>query len=841
MIPFFSESWVYSSCLSVVSYTEELIAVTTPSHSRESVSLYEGAKAELLHYARMQLDTLGFVADLIPFSINTSPTIMKSRGVLPAGATQSVMDKSATLHVTNVGLKACLGSMEAFDDVYTKLTNRALKSFEYGNRIRTTWALKADLAYLAFHRKQYSEAAEILEQISPNYVMDKWSVLDAAILHTLIICYRELSRRTDFVRVVAGALATVCDEEKATLLATELNTTTREMESEWTIDGWSGLRISVIGLVNKVGDDEDLIVDAIVHSSLFPSFKLDRVSICLQSGLGGEETQIWFSLEDLTVEHGDNLVRLKSEKTAFPGNYTVEKAAIQVGKMALTYTLHSRVPRDPIFEPPVNSTKERYFRIIELSTSVQVTVSQSDMVVYGDPIERIVTKIYARQHGIQEGTMNLSCSNDPTLFSNEMTVVVNICGTETPTKTFEISVVDGKFSIPSCQEGQVIHLIIPCKSVNTSTLYRIKLVMYYTSLDGKKRLYSNIEKIRLTRSIGISHDIVHTEACAFARFELTGIEEDPLRIVDMSLDSSSEWESCRLAPVQETTLFNDQKYTLVYRLTEDVESTPKPESRMILSVKYYSISKELELYITSLLSQKLAESNLTMYTGLLTYFLRKRVFPKLLDYIAYGMHSRISFAKWDNTWLETLLSTEDEQVRAQIFQFTDNFYEAVKNLDEKDIKSVSRVEAQKVVYYLDPPKRKVFFTADLHMPEKLRHTIGEQLRCTLTLQIPELIPELQKDVRIICRVESDPRHWIACGKTRFAVDTEKSKMELKLVLIPLKAGLLPYPKILLETLRGDGNLLECNYLKTANQILIVPRTLGRNFKIHEQQTMVSVV
>jgi hypothetical protein len=51
---------------------------------------------------------------------------------------------------------------------------------------------------------------------------------------------------------------------------------------------------------------------------------------------------------------------------------------ITVGKFILEYKLHKRVPRDPMLDSQINIVKERYFRIIELSTSIQLSISTSD-------------------------------------------------------------------------------------------------------------------------------------------------------------------------------------------------------------------------------------------------------------------------------------------------------------------------------------------------------------------------------------------------------------------------------------------------------------------------------
>lgn len=112
MTPFFAESWVYSTCKSIISHCEELLIEQTPSPA------YQAAKAELMHLARMQLDTLGYVAEFIPFSVCTSPTIMRAHGDRLNGAGGSESGRERIEKITNEELKGSLGSKEEFDALY---------------------------------------------------------------------------------------------------------------------------------------------------------------------------------------------------------------------------------------------------------------------------------------------------------------------------------------------------------------------------------------------------------------------------------------------------------------------------------------------------------------------------------------------------------------------------------------------------------------------------------------------------------------------------------------------------------------------------------------------------
>jgi hypothetical protein len=96
---------------------------------------------------------------------------------------------------------------------------------------------------------------------------------------------------------------------------------------------------------------------------------------------------------------------------------------------------------------------------------------------------------------------------------------------------------------------------------------------------------------------------------------------------------------------------------------------------MTFTVMYYHVSQEIESYIITMLEQYLEKRNLENYTELLSFFFRNRVFPKLIDLNRYGVEQRLRFEKWDRAWLEDqVLRTEDEDVKKEILDFTDEFY-----------------------------------------------------------------------------------------------------------------------------------------------------------------------
>ncbi|TPX68860.1 hypothetical protein SpCBS45565_g02844 [Spizellomyces sp. 'palustris'] len=132
LISCFRESWIYSACMNVIGHCEELVAVSTLPP--EVLTFYEGAKADLLQYARMQLDSLGLASNIFPYSIHanlrglqtTNLELMNRDGAVP----DVQVETKAVADITNSELKEAMSSIAAFDDLYLVRYNVRLRELK---------------------------------------------------------------------------------------------------------------------------------------------------------------------------------------------------------------------------------------------------------------------------------------------------------------------------------------------------------------------------------------------------------------------------------------------------------------------------------------------------------------------------------------------------------------------------------------------------------------------------------------------------------------------------------------------------------------------------------------
>ncbi|CAJ0887201.1 6593_t:CDS:2, partial [Entrophospora sp. SA101] len=183
----FLESWIFSSCMSVVNECEEL-APLTPLDDLAFKS-FNAAKGELLDLARKQLDKLGLrhghLPSIVPFTTSLGD-------VTPPASPDSENEKKI-FTITNYELQKAIASISDFDLLYLSLTNRALKAYEGSTRLRSSLRLQADVAALQFHRKNYDSAVKLMEDLPWRYNEQGWTLVENTLLVNYAACQKDLN------------------------------------------------------------------------------------------------------------------------------------------------------------------------------------------------------------------------------------------------------------------------------------------------------------------------------------------------------------------------------------------------------------------------------------------------------------------------------------------------------------------------------------------------------------------------------------------------------------------------------------------------------------------------
>ncbi|RKO85193.1 hypothetical protein BDK51DRAFT_27961, partial [Blyttiomyces helicus] len=460
---------------------------------------------------------------------------------------------------------------------------------------------------------------------------------------------------------------------------------------------------TVLTLINRVGDDDGLVVEVDIHSKLCEVFRFNDIGLAL---LGGEANDFWCTQKDVELKPGGNVVRLVGEKTSVPGTYVADRLAMQAGKLRFNYKeLQSK-------------SRKHMFRINENATSLKVAVSLPDPLVYGESHNNLLVKIFTRQNTIKSGFVSISPVTGMTLLNVKAVTFRTITCSEEPhpiAREQTIETADGKMAIPSCGENEMMEFWLPyiLPSDGKTHEHKLKIVLTYVTEDRKRRLHSTIEKVKLAMPFVVSQSTVYNTSGIMLQMKLTGNEEIPWRIVETTLSTPPNFHVEEFPCSTDPTIFHRQDFSYLFRLTPKEAALPDTGTKrssffeplnpkVQFSITYYSSGEEIETYILTLLDTLLESRNLRKYSGFLTHYLRDHVLSDL-DFIAYGMRDVVHLEPFNRAPLEGLLTSEEAQVREELVDLMDGFLKSVSKISAQEVRKTVQIRPTTLIYQMEPP------------------------------------------------------------------------------------------------------------------------------------------
>ncbi|KAJ3213265.1 hypothetical protein HDU67_003108 [Dinochytrium kinnereticum] len=348
--------------------------------------------------------------------------------------------KQALDQITHPELKTALSSAQHFDDIYMRLTQRAIKSYESAGRLRTVALLRSDLAFVHFARQKYSVAAEIWESLLYPTGAAKPFSFDAIVLESLA-------------------------------------------QLEIVIENETIMKIHLRSIKDRLGDDDGLVVDMDIHSFMQSGLKVDLISLCI---LGNDSNEVICKTDQVTILPGLNSVKLYCEKVTIPGLYSPTKAQIRLGKLNL------------VFEFAAHVRRRLAYRVPENLFSLRTSLSLPDQVVYGDSRGIVTVRIITRHTSISSGSLTISSLSSLSFAPFSSILFRTVPLTNTRGKVARERLIDAqesKIILPECNENEIVEFNLSfATDVKNAGDQKFKIVINYTTAAGKNRMLSTIEK-----------------------------------------------------------------------------------------------------------------------------------------------------------------------------------------------------------------------------------------------------------------------------------------------------------------------------------------------------------
>ncbi|KAJ3330124.1 hypothetical protein HDU76_006387 [Blyttiomyces sp. JEL0837] len=416
LIPYFAEAWTFSTCMNVILHCDELVAVS--SHLHSSTGVYEAVRGELLYLARIQLDIIGRASGLYPKSVHSKnttehndPAMSKTEGSNGA--------------ITNGELRTALGSESEYDDLYIRLSKRAIQSLKTGNRWRSCILLRRDIANLHFYRQRFSDAMALYEEDldAPNTAgLSLGTDMDTSI--------------TTIEAMVTNVEFNASEEMKEAVA--ELSAFSPKMTQELVKPESCLFRVSLKSIDYVIGMESTMQLHLEIFSFLKSSINLDELLVAL-SGPSGD---VLCRKTPIDITAGSNAISITCETNMKEGALTAGSVTIKLGRVSFTYSC-------PVSELRRLKIQKDYGGQLPL---IQLKQNSTDKGVWGDALYQNSDLVW----------WNKAINMVPS--TTVRYTVSPVLGEPNQSWVFE-NIWDGTASLqlPDCPPDHVIKFELPCR------------------------------------------------------------------------------------------------------------------------------------------------------------------------------------------------------------------------------------------------------------------------------------------------------------------------------------------------------------------------------------------
>ncbi|KAI8912338.1 hypothetical protein DFJ77DRAFT_467973 [Powellomyces hirtus] len=793
LFPFFREAWVYSACVNVICHCDELVAVS--SLQPEILAGYDGEKADLLRCARIQLDKLGVASG----TYRDAPGIgiASTHATAPDPESASSAIKDSLQKITNSELRSSLFSAEAFDELYLKVTGRAIRSCQGSKRPRTGRMLSGDIAQLHFCKGRFAEAAAVWEPLQKQFPNESWDVLDDLLAEKLASCWKMLSNQDRYLQSCLHLVAcpTIATQRRIKYFVDELIRTSHEASEVLHVENSPLLHLNVKNVINTISDDGQLLIALDVTNRLPEELEFDQILLRLVSSDGIE---FYCSMNDIKLGVAKSLIQLSGQKVTISGTYVVDSVTCQIGKLKLIY-------RD------LGS-----FPITGGAVPFRISADLPDQTWSQDANSTLQIKLFTGSQALKEGCIMITGST--LSFPNIKSMLFrtsSVAETGAHVKECAIDTVENKIMLPAVSSFEQLSFLMPFQeSVKAASGdHKVKLSFTYTTLDGKRHIWYETETINLTPAIEVTHAIVYNPVSPIVRYNIVGRRQNPMRIASLNASTSASMDPVLCSNSRVMVLFRNEEFPVVYHLrpkpdAEAGKQSPIAENAKIqLDVAYHDLDKEIEEYFLASLDKLLSERDMTQYSGCLMHYICDMLVPNI-DILQYALKDIISLPPLDLPGLHAMLRSERPETINRIEEFLTVFHERLRTSSGGRVRQSQMRSPRMITYQVEVPIAKILLGAEIRPAQSDAVAgyvlLGEPIQCHLTIT-PQRWDDSSEQVTCLYEIITDSNCWMLSGKKkRKAVLVDKEAALFAFTVIPVRTGYIPLPPVTVEGLQAKA-------------------------------------
>ncbi|KIK59816.1 hypothetical protein GYMLUDRAFT_261811 [Collybiopsis luxurians FD-317 M1] len=522
--PFFVESWIYSSALTVVDQVDAWSANTDLDAKRPA---FNAGKAELLELARNQLDMLGIERQYLPCKPPFSSDL----------AFESVNSRSIE-GISNSQLLAALKDENSFYDLYIHTTNRAIDLYAKSGRRKFALKLHGSLAALDLHRGRLETAFTTYSSLPAHYAPHMWTSLESAMLSKALETHdlAEKPKDREWIHILLAFFKTYAESAGAQLLIPEeskvqyvtrlmdfLEKAVSELDTDLSHPDHPSLkvRVSSSAILDETRDGSYL--EVTIQNFLPCSIPTSEVSVVLT---GRDSERFKFAAPNESLTPGKTKLKLFCPIPCH-GSFLLDSSEIRIKRLLLQWS-HRRAAQNSKSSRGLGKDNSVLVRVPHDPLAFDVHLRQPPLIALGAQPSLLVVVSTGRNE-ISNASLKLSA---PSVTFECQDVTLSTKGIIVPGKTSE------RISLQDLPPDKEIELLIPHSDVSGFHSIKVTFEVDYTTTSE-----SSINRnLRLTRAINTTLPVsVNVEDFfrgdrLFSKFIVSTLSHQHVRISNAQLE-----------------------------------------------------------------------------------------------------------------------------------------------------------------------------------------------------------------------------------------------------------------------------------------------------------------
>ncbi|TFK72158.1 hypothetical protein BDN72DRAFT_836546 [Pluteus cervinus] len=826
--PFFVESWVYSSALSVIEQCD-LWILHFPQEGA-NLALFNAGKAELLELARHQLDIIGVRVGHLPHQPPFS-TVVDSPEVL-----SKAINTNATKVISNEKLLSALGNAEAFYELYVATSNRAIELYAKAGRRKFALKLHGSLAALDLHRSRIDSAFTTYSSLPAHYAPHMWTSLESFMLSRALDTHAALGKPkdTEWIHILLSFLKVYVEcegndlllhgEEKIDYvrrLITEMRQTAKGLATELPHADYPALSVMVANEVRPATTQDGAFLDVTIINKLPCSLPIDSISVQIS---GRDAERFKFTASKDALEPGKNEVTLFCP-TAAAGTYLLDTSEIR--SALLLFQMNHRKSQSKTRskrDSPV------LVKIPKDFLSLDIKLLQPTRIELGRP-SVVLVRISTGRNDVKEMTLKLSASG-VTFNMNE-----SLIEDEDEDEDVELETSNDCIKLSGLSEDQTLEVIVPHSDASAMGVLKTNIqVEYSTNSEPDVQRILNLSRTIVTAlPISINVEDFFRGPKLLSRFTISTTTQQFVRIADAQLVLPEEGadglkiQNSMTRNRSVLTVTPAQPANFLFQLESTGGAIRDPLS---LVVKYRMLREEVESLVEDTVDDLLEEKEAP-------WQLRAPLINKLIAPLGL-----------DGSWIELYRVTGEIHISGSFDTEEGEIGDLLKEGKERlsrnkhvlpppgpwheiiipvDVPSIAIVAAARIS--LSPPTRASEQEHDTSL------YAGQPVPATITIHTTfhwgSSANDTSRRYRLRFDVEEMVKDWLVSGQKRgdFVV-ADDSTHTVSITLVALHHGELVLPKIIVSALPIAGELTmgslaipttESYQEHGAERVLVLPR------------------